>query len=323
MVKRTYTDEEFVDLWKELASPIAIAQKLGVDVRGVHARRRKIEGKLGIALVTKAIGGESIIHRHHEGRVDLQVEDGSVIVFSDGHFWPDIRTTAHRALITLIKQIKPVAVICNGDAFDGGCISRYPRIGWDRKPTIIDELNAVKGALSEIESAAKSAKLVWCLGNHDSRYETRLAAKAPEFEGIEGFHLKDHFPLWKPAWTCWINNDTIVTHSYHNGIHATHNNVIKGHVNYVTGHLHSLKVTPYTNAKGDNLYGVDTGTTADPMGPQFVDYMQGRHGNWRSGFAVLTWKSGRLLMPELVQKNDEDHIEFRGHLIHADTGAVL
>jgi hypothetical protein len=43
---------------------------------------------------------------------------------------------------------------------------------------------------------------------------------------------------------------------------------------------------------------------------------------WRSGFVVLTFKKGQMLMPELVQKFDEDHVEFRGHLIHADTGVI-
>lgn len=321
--------EDFVALWETHGSPQAIAMHLGVNVRKVYERRRRVEAELGIALVSKGPGSspplpkDKVIHRHHEGRIDLMIDNGTVIVFSDGHFWPNIRTTAHRALVALIKQIRPAAVVCNGDAFDGGAISRFPRIGWDHKPTVKDELGAVEAALSEIEAAARGARLIWTLGNHDSRYETRLAAKTPEFEGIVGFHLKDHFPLWSPAWTCWINEDTIVTHQYHNGIHATHNNVIKGHVSYVTGHLHSLKVTPYTNAKGENLYGVDTGTLADAMGPQFVDYMQGRHGNWRSGFAVLTYRDGKLLLPELVQKWDEDSVQFRGHILCADTMQII
>ena len=36
--------------------------------------------------------------------------------------------------------------------------------------------------------------------------------------------------------------------------------------------------------------------------------------DWRSGFCMLTFKNGRLLMPELFQVHDENEgtIEFRG-----------
>lgn len=70
-------------------------------------------------------------------------------------------------------------------------------------------------------------------------------------------------------------------------------------------------------------YGVDTGCLADALGAHNLDYQQGRHGNHRSGFAVLTFRDGQLLMPEIAMKFDEDSFEFRGHILHADTGAVL
>jgi hypothetical protein len=38
--------------------------------------------------------------------------------------------------------------------------------------------------------------------------------------------------------------------------------------------------------------------------------------NWRSGFAVLTFKDSNLLWPELVHKWGEDEIEFRGQIIN-------
>ena len=75
-------------------------------------------------------------------------------------------------------------VINNGDSFDGASISRYPRIGWDKTPTLLDELKANQLMLGEIEDEAKkvnkNVKLIWPLGNHDARFETRLAANAPQ-----------------------------------------------------------------------------------------------------------------------------------------------
>lgn len=315
------TDEEFIQAWRKYGSPSLMSKHLGIGQRAVQDRRRAVEVRHGVTLDT----WNDLSNRgaRYSGWHDMSVQNGTVIVFSDAHFLPGVRTTAQRALIALIKQLRPVAIICNGDAFDGGAISRYPRIGWDNKPTVKQEIEAVESALTEIEDVARGAALIWPVGNHDERFETRLAAVAPEFEGLSGFRLKDYFKKWLPCWACWINEDVCVTHFYHQGIHATHNNILKGQCHYVTGHTHSLKVTPWTNAKGDTIYGVDTGTLADALAGHNLDYQRGRHGNHRSGFAVLTFRDGVLLMPELVQVWDHDRVQFRGHLLDADTGRVV
>lgn len=306
-------------IWEAITQHGSIRKAAGaLGVNESTIRRRLGRQGNGGANTGKPITAPSLT-RHAEGRVDLNIKNGKVIIFSDAHFEPGVRTTAFRALVSMVKQERPVAVICNGDAFDGGTISKWPRIGWDKKPTVKEELDAVQSALDEIESAANGAQLIWPLGNHDARFETYLAANAPQYEGVTGFSLKDRFPFWKPCWTCWINDETCITHFYHTGMHAVWNNLIKGQVNYVSSHRHSPEVRAYTNAKGQTLYGVDTGTLNDAFSSHNMDYQQGRHGNHRSAFAMLTYRDGKLLMPELCQKWDEDTVQFRGHLLDADT----
>jgi hypothetical protein len=111
------------------------------------------------------------------------------------------------------------------------------------------------------------------------------------------------------------NGDTVIKHRMNGGIHATHANVLKAGKNVVTGHLHSLKYTPYDDYNEHTRYGVDTGTLAEPTGPQFTNYLEEGPVNWRSGFAVLTFKDGRLMLPEFVKKWDEKRIEFRGQIV--------
>ena len=82
----------------------------------------------------------------------------------------------------------------------------------------------------------------------------------------------------------------------------------------ITGHLHSLKVTPFDDYNGTR-WGVDTGTLADPKGPQFQDYLEANPVNWRSGFIVLTFQDGKLLWPEVARVVDETTIDFRGKLV--------
>ena len=125
--------------------------------------------------------------------------------------------------------------------------------------------------------------------------------------------MSDHIPDWEFCWACWPTQNVIVKHRFKGGIHATHNNTVNAGVSIVTGHLHSLKVTPFSDYNG-NRYGVDTGTLAEPDGPQFT-YGELNPTNHRSGFAVLTFFNGQLLWPELVHKFDEGLVEFRGEVI--------
>ena len=315
------TDEQFIEVWNRLGSPTLVAKELNLSIRNCQERR----SKLNLETWNDTSVRRKVI-KSHEGRIDLTIEKGTIIVFSDAHFWPNVRTTAFRGLLALIKQLKPVAIICNGDAFDGGTISKYPRIGWDNKPTVKEEIDAVTSFLWEIYQTGREigcSTFCWPLGNHDARFETKLASAAPQFEGVKGFALKDHFVEWKPCWTTWINDVTCITHFYHTGLHDTHNNVLKAQVNYISGHTHSLKWTPWTDATGHTKYGVNTGTLANALDSHNADYQQGRHGNHRSGFAVLTYRDYKLQMPELVSVWDEDTIEFRGHLLDADTGEIV
>lgn len=303
-------------LWEKHKSVENIAKITGVTARSVSRRRRALEARYGITLGSKDLPAITV---RHDAKIDFEIDNGVVLVFSDAHYFPGIITTAHKGLLHFIDKLKPKLIVCNGDAFDGATISRYPRIGWDKKPSVKHELDAVDERLGEVVKAAralkKGCKLVWPLGNHDSRFETFLAANAGNYEGVHGFHLKDHFPDWLPCWAVEINGHTVIKHRYKGGIHATHNNTVTSGKNIVTGHLHSLKVTPWTDYNGTR-WGVDTGTLADadPYSEQFVDYLEGNPVNWRSGFAVLTFRDGRLLMPELVQVFDENSVEFRGEV---------
>lgn len=317
MAEAKHTDAEFIELWSKYRSATKMSHVMGITERNILARRRSIEQRHGICLDaadTRARHYKHMALGDYSARRHAELKDGVMLVFSDAHFWPNVRTTAYRALLRFIDELKPKIIVCNGDAFDGASISRFPRIGWDSKPSVIDELKACKERLAEIESAANGAKLFWPLGNHDSRFENRLAQNAPEFQGVEGFHLKDHFPTWTPCWSVWVNQDVVIKHRLKGGIHATRNNTLNAGKTIFTGHLHQLKVTPLDDYNGTR-WGVDTGTLADPRGPQFVDYTEDAPLDWRSGFVVATFHGGELLAPEMVRVMSEGFVDFRGHVI--------
>lgn len=313
MAAAACTDDQFISLWMQHGSPLAVSNAIGVSVRGVMTRRRAIERRFNITLDSTHSKTRHHELSNHPGIHNLNVKNGVVLVASDCHYWPGIITPAHTVFVQMCKEMKPSAVIMNGDVLDGSRISRHQPIGWEQRPTLIQELETCQQRLTEIEDAAPNANKIWTLGNHDARFETRLASVAPDFAKIHGVHLKDHFSRWIPAWSCWINDNTVVKHRFKGGIHATHNNTVAAGKTMVTGHLHSLKVTPYSDYNGVR-WGVDTGTMAPLYGPQTSDYCETNPVNWRHGFAVLTYHNGRLLWPELVHVCGPDEFEFRGKL---------
>jgi predicted phosphodiesterase len=306
------SDADFIETFERLgAGPMS--RKLGMAERGIIARRERLETKYQRQLTSPnpRTTRSNIQHPH---RVAIEVKNGTVLVGSDAHYWPGPASTAHRAFVQFTKEMKPAVVVMNGDAIDAATISRHPPIGWEKRPPLIDEIEAAQERLHEIEKAAGRARKVWTLGNHDGRFETRIATVAPEFAKIHGVHLRDHFPLWEPCWGAWVNDNVVIKHRFKGGLHAPSNNTLWSGRTMVTGHLHSAKVQPITDYNGTR-YGVDTGCLADPDAKAFVDYSEDNPKNWRSGFAVLTFKGGQLLQPELALVWDQSHIQFRGEII--------
>lgn len=309
-----HRDEAFIEVWNAHGGKVAdIAKALGYSgERQMLKRRRLIEQRHGIVLQASRYAVGELI-RANNAVVELQIEDGVILVGSDAHVWPGPLTAAQRAFQKFAKDLKPAAIVLNGDVFDGAQASRHPSIGWEKTPTVKEELDAVAAFLAPLE-AIPGARKIWTLGNHDMRLEVRIANTLPELRGVAGAHLKDHFPIWTPCWRVDVNDDIVIKHRWHNGLHATHQNALKSGKTLVTGHLHSLQARPWTDYTGTR-YGVDTGTLADPDGDQFVNYTEAGPLNWRSGFVVLTFRGGRLMWPEVVAKVDDEHVEFRGELV--------
>lgn len=307
------SDSDFARLWRQVPTVHEMAKLLDTTPRVIYRRRQRLIEK-GVTLPDR----DSILTvGAQRERISLTIDDGVILVGSDAHYWPGHITPAHRAFVRLCKELKPWAVVLNGDIMDAATASRHGRIGWEQRPTLKQELDAVRDRVGEIEAAAKGAKLLRTHGNHDMRFDSQLSAAAPQYEGIEGFRLDDHLPLWKSAWSIWVNDHTIIKHRIKSGIHAAWTSTADAQISTICGHLHSLKVTPRTTlspVNGGNIYGVDTGTMADVWGPQF-NYVEDGPRNWRSGFAVLTFKGGILMPPEIAMVVGEDEVFFRGKVI--------
>ena len=307
------SDEEFIRLFQTHTGS-EVARILDQNERGVYSRRDRLEKRLGIVITppTKQLVA-------HPGRVNLEIRNGSVLIGSDFHIWPGEASTCLRAFKKFVDDIKPSAVILNGDVMDFPRISRHPQ-NWETAPDPQEEIEAAQDHLQDIVQRCKrGAHRIWTLGNHDARFELMLASSAPQYRKVKGVHLSDHFGAWSKAMSCLINEEidggqTMVKHRLKGGMGATRANALNAGISVVTGHLHCQNVRPLSDYRPFDRYGVDTGCVADKNHKAF-SYTEDAPLDWRSGFALLTYRDGRLLMPELVTKWSENEVQFRGSII--------
>jgi hypothetical protein len=247
-------------------------------------------------------------------RCHLPALDGPVIVTSDAHYWRGTPSLAHRAAVYLAGRLDVWAIINNGDSLDGSSISRYEPtsfINLRNRLTVEEELETNTRHLADFERITGVKFRVWNMGNHDARFETILATKVPQFSGVRGFHLKDHFPGWLPAWSTWIGDDVVIKHRMKGGTYAAANNTIAAGRSIVTGHDHQLWAKAFTDYNGTR-WGMDAGTLQDVWSEPFLDYTEDNAVNWQSGFLILHFRNGKFTGPELVHAMPDGRVLFRG-----------
>lgn len=311
--------EEFARTWVESGfSPTQVAKSLGIHIRNVHARRAHLEAQ-GYVLPT--ITDDLTAHdMAYTLREEFAIENGTAVVVSDRHKWPgDGVTAAEAALYTILPVLKPDFFVMNGDLFDGAGLSRHPPLGWERKPNVQDELEACKQVLDHIEFLlTPGTPKFYTVGNHCRRFDYKLALTASDYRGISGFRLGDHFANWKMSWSLHVNRGiegghTVIKHKHRQGVGAARNNAMTAGVNIVTGHTHALGIAPIEDYRG-RRWGVECGFLSHKRHAAF-EYAEDAPSYSRPGFVVLTWRSGVLLPPELVEVDDAGVAWFRGDAV--------
>jgi hypothetical protein len=311
--ERVPLDEFVALLYEEGGSAYKLAKRIGVSHRMVCKRREVIEADLGIALPRGR--PELWKAQNHRRRIDISVDDATILIGSDLHAWPEEYGTAMAGFVDLNRRLKPDFVVLNGDGLDGAKISRHSRIGWDKRPSVKEELDALGEFMEEVRKANPNAKYFYTYGNHSMRFETYLASNAPEIEGLKGTTLAEYLPGWELCMAILINKNLLLKHRHKSGVHNAWQNVRDAGIHIVTGHTHRQVCRPWSNF-GGTWYGVDLGMLARVEGPQFDYCEQSNSGlsDWRSGFSVLTVASGNLMPPEMATVLDEDagELYFRG-----------
>ena len=311
------TDAQFIKAWALCGgSPATVARETGLGVRSVYARRADLERR-GTELRSNPRDGQFTDRAppaHFERRRNFTILNGTAIVFSDPHWLPDHGRIGTDALEVICHELKPQLVVCGGDALDGTQIGRWdPTRGHHKQASLREQLDCMKANFDSVQNASGKAQFAWTIGNHDLRLSRYVAVHAEHMLDLPFTRLEDWVPGWPLSWTVEINAGTagmtVIRHRNQAGM--LHLQGQKAGCHYVHGHLHKLNVHRLPTFAGVR-YSIDAGSLADPSSDVF-DYAEGGPDH-AQGFAVLTFKDGKLLPPELCEVLDGDAI-FRGEVV--------
>ena len=133
-------DKDFKEMFVSIG-PNAMARETGMNLANIFGRRRAIELREGIVLTPPTKGGHVQQLDKHSAAVNIQIQDGHILIGSDSHYWPGVVTTAHRAFLEFAKEFQPKVIIKNGDEADFPQISRHAPIGWEERPKLSVEID--------------------------------------------------------------------------------------------------------------------------------------------------------------------------------------
>ena len=212
-----------------------------------------------------------------------------VVAFGDLHF-PFAHKRKVAAALSLVKRLKPDAVVQVGDAYDLFSFSRFPRSQSVITPR--DEISRARADAEQFWAAARAAagKGVECyqlLGNHDERLVKRVMASLPEFEPfLEEIHAR----LWKfDGVTTQLSereelmlDGVCYMHGFRkHGDHTRHNGM-----STVCGHSH-LGGVVYSRLGPKTLWELNAGYLGDPNSKALSYTRQRRIQTWTHGVGVI------------------------------------
>jgi len=297
---------ETLRLWEENNRNDASASRsCAVNVKTFAHRRRQAQLKYPDGIPDMTINGRW----NYPRMISKEVPGTLWIIASDLHIWDGDPPLIYKAFVKLCKSLRPDGIVLNGDIIDGARISRHPQARGSRAPKIEKEIETAKAWLKLLP---KTRHRLWTMGNHDIRIDNYVAANAGELDGYI-MSLAEHFTDWEFAWAFELNETVEIRHRFRSGIHSGYNSSINAGISTVTGHTHQLQVTAVRDRKGSR-WGVETGTLADPHGPQF-QYTEGAPSRAQMGFVVMSFDDEGLMMPPELCEMLNGRPVFRGQYV--------
>lgn len=304
--KRTHEFyQEFTRYWEYAAEKGLktqdVASRFKVGLRQANIIRRDCEHVMGMILPSLGRPGGHVLPRLEHLEIAPKKKKFNVLVGSDWHIWPGEPAFAERIFLKTLEAHKFDYVVLNGDVLDLPSVSRHAPLPGEHKPSVGEEIEEAKERVTAVEKLAGRAKKIWAWGNHDERLDKMLAKNMPSLADFAGVSIEEMFPKWTFCLSADICEQIVIKHSWHTSMHAAFHNTRNSGRSMVTGHTHRLLVRRYNDYTGIR-YGIETGTLADPHGPQFR-YTENNPRDWHPGFLILDveqCEDGYDIHPQLV-----------------------
>lgn len=230
----------------------------------------------------------------------------NVLVISDLHI-PFQDNKAIECALKYGKEQKVNTIFINGDLMDFFMISRFVKL--ERRVEIEEELKATRSFVNYLRQEFPTTPIYLLEGNHEMRFRTYLATKAPELLGVEEFKLEHLFPRIK------ILEDTTlvkmgklnVTHGhkllrgFFTPVNPARGAFLRAKSSTLIGHLHKVSTHAETTITGKAITCYSTGCLCE-LNPDYAPFAN----NFSHGFAHVTFaSSGAFKVKNLQILNGE------------------
>lgn len=214
-----------------------------------------------------------------------------LIAIPDLHF-PWAHDRALRWVIDKVEKFRPRFVVQLGDLYDQYCFSRYPR-----NPNVMTPENELKRGLQKARKmwqalvrASPESERFQLLGNHDVRFQKRLAERMPELQGILKLDVYG-FPGVKSLSS---DREDVELRLKQQNVICLHGWMTQpgSHLDFfgksvVFGHLHKPHLIHRLQRHGAPvLFELNCGHLADPRAPVF-EYGGTVRRKWELGFGLV------------------------------------
>lgn len=228
---------------------------------------------------------------------NLRVDNfiGRIVVASDFHV-PFHDERAVQNLVDAVGERKPEYVIINGDLVDFYMLSKFSK-GEGRNP--LEEINMAKDILHTLHEASPTSKIVYIIGNHESRLEKYILDNAPAVASI----VPDVFTLFEldkynaiGAASITFNNNFVFKHGKllgaKSGLSAA-KEMENSYMSGATGHTHRLALYRARKA-GRKFVWLETGCMCTMEPEYMID------PNWQQGYDLVLFHNSAEL-PKIIE----------------------
>jgi predicted phosphodiesterase len=227
--------------------------------------------------------------------------EGKILILSDLHI-PYHSLSSIRLAIRYGKDQGVNGILLNGDICDFYEVSRHDKDPSKKK--VVEEIHLTRAFLAELRRLFPSAKIVYKIGNHETRLERYVMKNAPALQGIEQLQLRELLHMRELDIDCVENNQLLnigqlaILHGNEfntggGGVNVARSLRLKAGANVLFGNFHKTQSDYSTNIHRSIHGGWSVGCLCD-LSPKYFPF-----NNWNHGFAMVELSAGAFKVRNL------------------------